>query len=100
MKLVLSLAILVLVSETAHSFDQRVTAALANCHNHLWEVPAFAELPNAAISVWPGSETDDVIKVYWVVDWTDPTVRAAGQCETSEGEVIGFENYLEQKVTD
>lgn len=100
MKLLLSLAFLTLASGTTHAFDQRITSALVNCHNYLWEVPAFADLPNAAISVWPGSETDTLIKVYWVVDWTDPTVKAAGQCEIADGDVIGFENYLEQEAAE
>lgn len=98
MKLVLGLVLLAFLSGAVHAFDQRVTSALEDCHNYLWEVPAFAELPNAAISVWPGSESDTRIKIYWVVDWIDPTVKAAGQCEVAGGEVIGFENYLEQEA--
>lgn len=77
----------------AMAFDRETTDALKACHDYLWEVPEFSELPNAALSVWPASSSDGVTKVYWVVDWTDPDIRAAGQCEYSGDEVIGYERF-------
>ncbi|MCC1491322.1 hypothetical protein [Cognatishimia sp. F0-27] len=84
------------VLATAHpvlAFDRETTEALKACHDYLWEVPEFAELPNAALSVWPASSDNGVTKVYWVVDWTDPELRAAGQCEYAGDEVIGYERF-------
>lgn len=87
-------AILAMSTTTAVlAFDRETTDALKACHDYLWEVPEFAELPNAALSVWPASSNDDLTKVYWVVDWTDPEIRAAGQCEYSGDEVIGYERF-------
>ncbi|WP_299508442.1 hypothetical protein [uncultured Roseobacter sp.] len=75
------------------AFDRETTDALKACHDHLWEVPEFGDLPNAALSVWPASSNEGVTKVYWVVDWTDPNIRAAGQCEYSGDEVTGYERF-------
>ena len=100
MRLIVGFALLALTTVTAQAFDRNVTAALGKCHNYLWDVPQFTSLPNAAISVWPASVNNGVVKVYWVVDWTEPTVKAAGQCEVADGSVIGFENYLEQEKSE
>ncbi|MCV3274404.1 hypothetical protein [Roseobacter sinensis] len=75
------------------AFDRETTDALKACHDYLWEVPDFSDLPNAALSVWPASSNDGMTKIYWVVDWTDPDIRAAGQCEYSGDEVIGYERF-------
>ncbi|SHG82535.1 hypothetical protein [Marivita hallyeonensis] len=75
------------------AFDRQTTDALKACHDYLWDVPEFAELPNAALSVWPASSNGGLTKIYWVVDWTDPDIRAAGQCEYSGDEVIGYERF-------
>ena len=77
----------------AHAFDRETTNALKACHDYVWAVPDYAELPNAAISVWPASVGESVLKVYWVVDWTNPDVRAAGQCEYADGEIVGYEPF-------
>ena len=100
MRLIPCLAVLSLTAGAAQAFDQQVISALSQCHGYLWEVPEFAGLPNAAISVWPASATETDVKVYWVVDWTDPAIKAAGQCEVSGGEVIGYENYIEQSASE
>lgn len=81
------------VTSGAHAFDRETTNALKACHDYLWEVPEFASMPNAAISVWPGSVSENVTKIYWVVDWTDPDMKAAGQCEYAGAEVIGYERF-------
>ena len=75
----------------AQAFDRETTNALKACHDYLWDVPEFDGLPNAAISVWPASVDGNVITVNWIVDWTDPDVKAAGKCSFAGGEVIGFE---------
>ena len=77
----------------AHAFDRETTNALKACHDYVWAVPDYADLPNAAISVWPANAGESVKKVYWVVDWIDPDVRTAGQCEYTDGEVIGYEPF-------
>lgn len=89
----LSLGGIVAMSMTtaALAFDRETTDALKACHDYLWDVPEFAELPNAALSVWPASSNNGQTKIYWVVDRTDPDIRAAGQCEYSGDEVIGYE---------
>jgi len=78
----------------AHAFDRQTTDALQLCHNYLWEVPKYADLPNAAISVFPGILDDQSIVVFWSVYWDEPTTRAAGNCTIIDGAVEGFEDYL------
>ena len=39
------------LATSAAAFDRQTTDALQICHDYLWEVPDFAALPNAAISV-------------------------------------------------
>lgn len=86
----------VLVSSASMSFalDRQTTTALSACHDYLWnEVPAFSDLPNAAISVYPGSTNGNVVMVNWNVSWDKPTVRAAGNCTIIDGTLQGFEDY-------
>jgi hypothetical protein len=85
--------LLTVTASAAVAFDRETTNALKACHDYVWAVPDYAELPNAAISVWPANAGEGVQKVYWVVDWTDPNVRAAGQCEYVDGEVVGYEPF-------
>ncbi len=78
-----------LTAVPAMAFDCMTTDALIACHEHLYEDAEFANLPNAAISVWPASVHDGAAKAYWVVDWTGPDIRTAGQCEIEDGNVTG-----------
>jgi hypothetical protein len=79
---------------SAQSFDQETVNALKVCHDYVWfEVPDFKDLPNAAVSVYPGIVGDGSITVFWNVMWDDPTVRAAGNCTSINGKVEGFEDY-------
>ncbi|MFO6464226.1 hypothetical protein ACK8OR_07535 [Jannaschia sp. KMU-145] len=80
-----------MIAPAAQAFDRQTTAALTACHDYLWEVPDFESLPNAAISVWPASIDGNVVKIHWIVDWTDPDVKAAGNCAYTDGEIIGYE---------
>lgn len=96
MKFLTSLLLAGMTAGSAEAFDRKITSALSHCHNYLWDVPEFVELPNAAISVWPASENGNLIKIYWVADWADPTIKAAGQCEILDEKITGFENYLRQ----
>ncbi len=57
------------------------------------EVPKFKDLPNAAISVYPGSLNNGIHVVNWNVNWDDPVVKAGGNCQIKGSEVIGFEDY-------
>jgi hypothetical protein len=77
----------------AQAFDQQTTQALNACHDYLWDVPGFADLPNAAISVYPGLFDGDTITVFWNIFWNEPTVRAAGNCTIIDGALEGFEDY-------
>lgn len=77
-------------ASVVHAFDRETTDALKACHDQVWTVDEYADLPNAAISVWPASSENGLTKVYWVVDWTDPDIKAAGQCEYQDEEVISF----------
>ncbi|MCR9135873.1 MAG: hypothetical protein NXI27_07760 [Alphaproteobacteria bacterium] len=93
-RLVLALAIIAASTFPSHAFDRKMTEALKACHDYLWfEVPAFKDLPNAAISVFPGIWDDDRMIVFWNIYWDDPTVREAGNCQVKDSEVIGFEHY-------
>ena len=85
--------VFVVVSSAAQAFDRQTTNALKTCHDYLWQVPEFADLPNAAIPVFPASENGDTIMVNWNVNWDQPTVRAAGNCTVIDGNVEGFEDY-------
>lgn len=84
-------------ASSAHAFDRQTTDALQLCHDYLWDVPKYADLPNAAISVFPGILNDQSIVVFWNVYWDDPTIRAAGNCTIIDGAVKGFEDYLAQE---
>ena len=93
-KQVLGAGFLIAASSTvSYAFDRETTNALKACHDYVWAVPDYVELPNAAISVWPANAGESVQKVYWVVDWTNPVVRTAGQCEYADGEVVGYEPF-------
>ncbi|GGX67218.1 hypothetical protein GCM10007385_40380 [Tateyamaria omphalii] len=80
----------------AHAFDRKTTEALRLCHDYLWEVPEYADLPNAAISVFPGVFDDQSITVFWNIYWDAPTTRSAGNCTIINGTLEGFEDYLAQ----
>ncbi|AXT27157.1 hypothetical protein D1823_11550 [Ruegeria sp. AD91A] len=93
--LVLS-AVLVASASTAFALDRQTTNALRACHDYLWNsVPAFSKLPNAAISVYPGSTNGNVITVNWNVSWDQPNIRAAGNCTVIDENVEGFEDYTQ-----
>ncbi|MEM9107467.1 MAG: hypothetical protein AAGC96_17590 [Pseudomonadota bacterium] len=93
----LCLAALVSASGAALAFDRATTNAAKACHDYIWEVPEFAELPNAAISVWPSTVNEGTYVINWNVNWDDPTVRAAGNCTVKSDEVIGYEDYTKMK---
>ena len=93
----LCLGVLVCASGAAQAFDRATTAAAKACHDHIWEVPDFAQLPNAAISVWPSMVNEGTYVINWNVNWDDPTVRAAGNCTVKDDAVIGFEDYTKMK---
>lgn len=80
-----------------HAFDRETTEALQICHDYLWEVPDYADLPNAAISVFPGLMDGTTITVFWNVYWDAPIVRAAGNCTVIGGSLEGFEDYVAQE---
>ncbi|MCT8160033.1 hypothetical protein [Pseudoruegeria sp. SHC-113] len=85
--------VFVVAANAAQAFDRQTTNALKTCHDYLWQVPEFADLPNAAISVFPASENGDTIVVNWNVNWDQPTIQAAGNCTVIGGNVEGFEDY-------
>lgn len=94
LRLVFLAAMLAASSSPSLAFDRKMTDALKACHDYLWfQVPEFKELPNAAISVFPGIWGDGQLVVFWNVYWDDPTVREAGNCQVKDDEIIGFEHY-------
>ena len=93
MKLFLAPVVFASLATSAAAFDRQTTDALQICHDYLWEVPDFAALPNAAISVFPGIMDGETITVFWNILWDDPDVRAAGNCTVISGELQGFEDY-------
>ena len=84
---------LVAMAHPAFAFDRETVNALKACHDYVWEVPEFVDLPNAAVSVWPGEMAETSTTVFWNVTWDDPAVKAAGICSYANGEVIGYEQY-------
>lgn len=84
---------LAVIAGAGYAFDRETTNALRACHDYLWDVPEFAELPNAAISVFPASQNGDTIVVNWNVAWDQPMTRGAGNCTVINGEIAGFEDY-------
>lgn len=94
LKISMALASLVASPVAAQSFDRETVNALKACHDYVWfEIPDFKDLPNAAVSVFPGIMGEGSITVFWNVMWDDPIVRAAGNCTTIGGAVEGFEDY-------
>lgn len=79
------------------AFDRETTDALKACHDYAWSVDEYADLPNAAVSVYPLMTNDNVITTVWHIMWDDPVVRAAGNCTVIDGTVEGFEDYTKLK---
>lgn len=96
MKKILSiLAVFTLSATASHALERSVVDAAKACHDYLWEVPKFKDLPNAAISVFPDEMDGDTIIINWNVRWDEPTVRAAGNCTVIRGEIEGYEDFTE-----
>ena len=93
MKFFIAPLLLIASAIPATAFDRETTNALKACHDYVWSVPDFAELPNAAVSVFPGWENENSRVVFWNVYWDEPTVRQAGNCTVIDGAVEGFEDY-------
>ncbi|GAA0479082.1 hypothetical protein GCM10009096_21360 [Parasphingorhabdus litoris] len=84
-------------SETEGDFDAASIAAAQVCHDHVWyNIEKFKDLPNAAISAFPSSETDGEYVINWNVSWDDPEIKAAGTCLVKDDQVSGFEDYTEK----
>jgi len=79
------------------AFDQATINATKVCHDYVWfQVPEFENVPNAAVSAFPGAVDSSAYTIYWVVRWDDPRIRAAGDCTVKDGEVRSFEDYTKQ----
>jgi hypothetical protein len=50
------------------------------CHDTVWNLKEFKNIPNAGVSVhFSGTNDNDMsMSTYWVVDWDD--VQVAGKC--------------------
>lgn len=93
--LVVLTPLIILVTSNAFAFDQKTIDAARTCHNYIWDIPEFADLPNAAISVFPGSfDYDGNYTINWNINWDDPTVRRAGNCQIKGDNVLKFEDYV------
>ena len=98
MKTVITATALALgIALPAHAFDREMTNALQLCHDYLWDVPEYADLPNAAISVFPGISNEQSTVIFWNVYWDEPITRAAGNCTIINGALEGFEDYLAEE---
>lgn len=87
--------VFVFLTSGAFAFDQKTIDAARLCHNYVWDIPEFSNLPNAAISVFPSSSDDEGNYVsYWNVNWDDPKVRRAGTCHVKGDAVLNFEDYV------
>jgi hypothetical protein len=76
------------------AFDEATIDATKACHDHVWfQVPDFGDLPNAAISAYPGVIDGETYIIFWNVRWGDPMTRAAGECTVVNGVVDAFEDY-------
>lgn len=94
LRIVLAFGIFAVTALPSYAFDRKMTEALSACHDYLWfQVPEFKDLPNAAISVFPGIWGDEQYVVFWNVYWDEPTVREAGNCQIKGGDITGFEHY-------
>lgn len=97
-KVIIAASLLWGSSTHAQAFDRTTTDALLACHDYIWvEVPEFTDLPNAAVSVFPGIMGENSTTVFWNVMWDDPIVRAAGNCTVINGMVEGFEDYTKME---
>jgi len=56
---------------------------LKACHDAAWGQAEFADLPNAAVSVFLSSNDGKNIVAYWIVDWDNQ--QAAGKCVVAVG---------------
>ena len=92
-KILLAASIMIAANTSTYAFDRATVHALKACHNYLWDIPEFKDLPNAAISVFPGSVNKNEYVINWNVNWDKPNVAAGGNCQVVKGEVIGFEHY-------
>ena len=96
-QLILGFVTLSFTASAVDAFDRETTDALKACHDYAWSVEEYADLPNAAVSVYPLMTEGNVITAVWHVMWDDPVVRAAGNCTVIAGNVEGFEDYTEQE---
>lgn len=51
---------------------------LKACHDTVWQMDEFKDLPNAAVSVHLGGYDDKSFYAYWIIDWDD--LQVAGKC--------------------
>jgi len=76
------------------AFDRATLDATKACHDHVWfKDQGYNDLPNAAISAFPGSVDGENFVIFWNVRWDDPKVRAAGSCTVKMGKIEAFEDY-------
>ena len=93
-KLLLAASIMAAATTATYAFDRQTVHALKACHDYLWnDVPAYKDLPNAAISVYPNRKDGNIIIVNWSVNWENPNISAGGNCQVIKNKVIGFEQY-------
>lgn len=93
--IVLSLTITLPVA--AFAFDRTTTDAMITCHDYLLtSEDSFADLPQAAFTVFPIMMDEKRTTIAWHVEWDGPEVRAAGNCTVIDGTLEGFENFTSQ----
>ena len=59
---------------SAGEFDAHLKA----CHDGVWQLKEFENIPNAGVSAYLAGYDDKSFYAYWIIDWDDTQV--AGKC--------------------
>jgi len=60
------------------AFAGEFDAHLKACHDGVWQMKEFENIPNAGVSAYLGGYDDKSFYAYWIIDWDDTQV--AGKC--------------------
>ncbi len=90
-KIILSLLFVVFAGGVAQA--DIVNAQVKACHDAVWSLDEFKNIPNAGISAYPGGFDEKSFYAYWIVDWDD--LQVAGKClmdrkETKVNKIVDF----------
>ena len=60
------------------SFAGEFDAQMKVCHDAVWQMDEFKNIPNAGVSVHLGGYDDSSFYAYWIIDWDN--LQVAGKC--------------------